>query len=273
MVRIDSRWLARFAALFALGLGGSACATQSATQKHDAAHPATLASAAAACDRIQRQQSIPVGCTTREIEGVPSMFIAFDQQATADRHLSRVAAEVAAPFCDAANNSNRPASVYVAIQTWAKRYNCELGQWGEWFAFNGNIASFRPGEATTQRPNAQVAIAEAITRCRRVQESTRIPVACKLQYIDETPAMVIGFRNEQEASEFLRPMAEDIAGPFCDAANESGQSASVAVIVGQNSARVFNCERGQWGEWFQLREGDGDESEREARARAGEISL
>jgi hypothetical protein len=68
-------------------------------------------------------------------------------------------------------------------------------------------------------------------------------------------------------------MAEDIAGPFCDAANESGQSAAVAVIVGRNRARVFNCERGQWGEWFKLRENDDEAETREARNLPGEISL
>lgn len=264
-----ARWL-----LIAPLLAGTACASTGAGHKRaSAAQSPTIASAAAACDRMQREHSIPVGCTTREIEGVPSMFIAFDAQATADQHLSHVAAEVAAPFCDAANSSNRAASVYVAIQSWAKRYNCELGQWGEWFAFSGNIASFNPDATTQTRPTAQTAIADAVTRCRRVQESNRIPVACKLQYIDETPSMVIGFRNEQEASEFLRPMAEDIAGPFCDAANESGQSAAVAVIVGRNNARVFDCEHGQWGEWFKLRENESEDDAQETRAPSAEISL
>jgi hypothetical protein len=195
MRRIDkARGTLHGAVLALLSLSGAACAT-SASKKPDPKPAPTLSAAAAACDRMQRERTIPVGCTTREVEGVPSMFIAFEAQAAADKHLSRVAAEVAAPFCDAANHSNRAASVYVAIQSWAKRYNCELGQWGEWFAFQGNIAALRPEHRVETRPAAPVAIAEAITRCRRVQENTRIPVACKLQYIDETPSMVIGFRN------------------------------------------------------------------------------
>jgi hypothetical protein len=228
----------------------------------------TLAEAAAECRRLQDERTIPVHCMTREIGGVPSMFIAFQAQEAADRHLATVADQVAGPFCDAANDSNRPASVYVAIKTWAKRYNCELGQWGEWFAFSGDLAALREdGNARPRSRDPKAAIADAATRCRRIQESTTIPVACKLQYLDEVPSMVIGFRNEQEAAEFLRPMAETVAGPFCDAANSSGQHAAVAVVVGRESARLFDCERGQWGDWFTLGE------ERDDSSRSAEISL
>jgi hypothetical protein len=219
----------------------------------------TLAAALAACSQIQEQESIAVGCITRDIAGVPSMFIAFDRQTTADRHLSRMATDVAAPFCEAANRSHRPASVYIAIDARAKRYNCELGQWSEWFSFNGNLASLEP-DPNLRSASPEAAVADAVARCRRVHENSTIPVACKLQVINEIPSMVIGFRNEQEASEFLRPMAENVAGPFCDAANDSGQQAAVAVVVAKRTARLFDCEHGRWGEWFKLGNGGDDEA-------------
>jgi len=255
-------------------IGG--CAHGGAGSPHgtgDADGTPTLAEAAAACRRLQDEHTLPVGCTTREVEGVPSMFIAFAEQQAADRHLSRVASEVAGPFCDAANSSNRPASVYVAIQSWAKRYNCELGQWGEWFSFNGSLAALREQPRTeSSAKDSEAAVADAVNRCRRVQESASIPVACKLQYLNKIPSMVIGFRNEQEAAAFLRPMAENVAGPFCDAANDSGQTAAVAVVVGRTTARLFDCENGRWGEWFSL-DGDDDGAEDVEREGSAEISL
>jgi hypothetical protein len=253
-----------------------ACASRGPGPRHgtaDADRAPTLAAAAAACQRLQNERSIPVGCSTREVEGVPSMFIAFAEQRAADRHLSRVASEVAGPFCDAANSTNRPASVYVAIQSWAKRYNCELGHWGEWFSFNGNLAALQQDKnAQRSAKSTEAAVADAVNRCRRVQESTTIPVACKLQYLNKIPSMVIGFRNQQEAAAFLRPMAENVAGPFCDAANDSGQTAAVAVVVGRTTARLFDCENGRWGEWFSLG-GEGGSGQGAERERSAEISL
>jgi hypothetical protein len=253
-----------------------ACAHGGARSRHGTAgadSAPTLAKAAAACRRLQDEHTIPVGCTTREVEGVPSMFIAFAERQAADRHLPHVASVVAGPFCDAANSSNRPASVYVAIQSWAKRYNCELGQWGEWFSFHGNLAALgQPGSTARSPRSVEAAVADAVDRCRRVQESASIPVACKLQYLNKIPSMVIGFRNEQEAAEFMRPMAENVAGPFCDAANDSGQTAAVAVVVGRTTARLFDCENGRWGEWFSL-DGDAGDDETAPRERSAEILL
>jgi hypothetical protein len=270
MLRTHSRFVLdprSLALALGLALGTSACAGTGTHARTALARPTqTLAAAAAACSKMQQEQAIPVGCITRDIGGVPSMFIAFDRQATADLHLSHVASEVAGPFCDAANSSNRQASVYVAISTWAKRYNCELGQWGEWFSFNGNLASLVPN-AGAQQTSRESGVAEAVARCRRVHENATIPVACKLQVINDVPSMVIGFRNQQEAAEFLRPMAENVAGPFCDAANDSGQPASVAVVVAKQTARLFDCAHGQWGEWFSLGGGE-DES-----AASADISL
>jgi hypothetical protein len=261
--------------MLALGLLLGACAHGGGVTRHGTANAGgapTLAEAAAACRRLQDERTIPVGCTTHDIGGVPSMFIAFAEQQAADRHLPRVASEVAGPFCDAANSTNRPASVYVAIQSWAKRYNCELGQWGEWFAFNGSLATLREQGGAERSPDTQAAVADAVNRCRRVQESTTIPVACKLQYLNKIPSMVIGFRNEEEAAAFLRPMAENVAGPFCDAANDSGQTAAVAVVVGKTTARLFDCENGRWGDWFSL-DGDDDSDQGVERERSAEISL
>jgi hypothetical protein len=263
--------------VFGLCLLIGACASEQARPRHgtaDADGAPTLAEAAAACRRLQDEHTIPVGCTTRDIEGVPSMFIAFAEQQAADRHLPHVASEVAGPFCDAANSTNRPASVYVAIQSWAKRYNCELGQWGEWFAFDGDLAALGRQESRDRSPKStEAAVADAVDRCRRVQESTTIPVACKLQYLNKIPSMVIGFRNQEEAAAFMRPMAETVAGPFCDAANDSGQTAAVAVVVGRTTARLFDCENGHWGEWFSLDGNGGSDEDPPPRERSAEISL
>ncbi len=95
-------------------------------------------------------------------------------------------------------------------------------------------------------------IADASAACDRVQANTEVPVSCTTEYIENVPAMIVGFRNSQEAQQWLRPFAEQVGGPFCEAANRSGREARVYMSVGDGEAqqvRRFNCELGKWGGW------------------------
>lgn len=86
-----------------------------------------------------------------------------------------------------------------------------------------------------------------------MQANSSIPVSCTTDYIDNVPSMVVGFRNVREAQDWLRPFAEQIGGPFCDAANRSGREARVYMTVGSGEheqARRWSCELGKWGNWF-----------------------
>jgi hypothetical protein len=205
---------------------------------------ATLAEASAACDRVQENAEIPVTCRTDYIDQMPSMLVGFRSIDEANAWLGPFARDIGQPFCEAANRSQRPASVYMAVGSGddrrGRRFSCELGTWGEWFSL---------AEPDVAKPQT---IAEAIQACNRVQADEGIPIACATDYLDGVPAMIVGFRTSEEADKYLSAMAQQVAKPFCDAANRANRRAALIITVAGSYARPFDCEQQRWGEWFSI---------------------
>ncbi|MBN1652915.1 MAG: hypothetical protein JXA30_03985 [Deltaproteobacteria bacterium] len=95
--------------------------------------PKTVSGAMAACRKVHETQDVPVACKAGHIDGVPSMMMGFPSAEASKQYLDVMVEHVAAPFCVAANSSNREAHVYLLLGTrWIRRWNCEVKQWGEW---------------------------------------------------------------------------------------------------------------------------------------------
>jgi hypothetical protein len=97
-------------------------------------------------------------------------------------------------------------------------------------------------------------IADASTACAAVQQNPDVPVSCTAEYIEDVPSIIVGFRNADEAREWLGPFVEQVGGPFCDAANRTGREARVYMTIGtgaEERARRWSCELAKWSEWFQ----------------------
>lgn len=96
-------------------------------------------------------------------------------------------------------------------------------------------------------------ISEAVSACKNIQSAKNIPIACKFDYLDGTPVMVVGFPDIDIIQGYLEPMDEYVTGPFCDAANKASRQAFLLIVV--TSAKVgklYSCESGEASNWFSL---------------------
>jgi hypothetical protein len=236
----------------ACALAMSACAsTQVPAREPSAAEPApavaappTMADASAACDRVQENAEIPVTCRTDYIDDVPSMLVGFRTIDEANAWLGDFARKIGEPFCAAANQSGRPARVYMAIgsgdERRGRRFSCELGKWGDWFSLAER------GETTPST------LSDAIAACRRVQDDEELPISCNLDDLGGVPAIIVGFPSSEDTERYLSVMAQQVGEPFCDAANLAGRRAAFIITVANAQARPFDCGQQRWGEWFSI---------------------
>lgn len=219
--------------------------------------PSTIAEASAACERVHENRQVPVSCATDYVDAVPSIIVGFRDADDAQRWMRPFYERVAGPFCDAANRSGREARVYLTIGVGsaqrARRYSCEFGKWGEWFSAAPGAAAATGVEVEAAPPQA---LADAVQACRAVQANREVPVSCGTRVVNGVPAMIVGFRSPDDVQTYLEPIATRVAGPFCDAANRLGRRAALYVMVAKSRARHFDCEAGEWGEWFELQQQD-----------------
>ena len=206
----------------------------------------TLAMASAACDRVQASSEIPVSCTTEHVDDVPAMIVGFRNVEEAQTWLGPFAEHIGTPFCDAANRTGREARVYMTVGAGPARqarvWSCELGKWSDWFA----TAPETPAAPTPET------VADAINACNDIQTDRDVPVTCRTEYVDGTPAMIVGFPDAAAAETYMAEVAKRVAAPFCNAANRASRRASLFITLARAQARHFDCERQLWGEWFEL---------------------
>jgi hypothetical protein len=95
-------------------------------------------------------------------------------------------------------------------------------------------------------------LAQAQASCQAIQNSSTIPVTCKIQTVGDLPAVLVGFRNKSEADTYLKPVADNVGAPFCVAANGMSSPAALIVLVEQRYMRAFDCSSQAWTEWTDL---------------------
>jgi hypothetical protein len=232
-----------------VGTAAPSAADPASSSAGHAGKAATIADASAACQRLQADAEIPVTCTTDYVENVPSMIVGFRSLEEARQYMAPFAEHIGNPFCEAAQRSGREARVYMTVGSGdaqrARKWSCELGKWGEWFA---NLPPSDDASAQT--------IADAVRACDAVQANRDVPVSCHTADVNGMSAMIVGFANAEAAEAYMPQVAEHLAGPFCEAANGTNLRAALFITLGAARARHYDCQHQQWGDWFELSPGN-----------------
>jgi hypothetical protein len=94
--------------------------------------------------------------------------------------------------------------------------------------------------------------------CEEIQKDSNIAISCEFRYIESKPTMYLVFPNSNVASNSWQILTENLAGPFCGAANSVNRQANVVLALDDSKiARVYFCETNVWSEWI----GYGDNKE------------
>jgi hypothetical protein len=98
----------------------------------------TVAETIRLCKAVHAAQELPIGCSVTYLEGKPSMFVAFENLQTATQYWAEMSEVVTAPFCQAANEGNRQAFLFVGLMSneVGRIYSCETNEWTEWFSYD-----------------------------------------------------------------------------------------------------------------------------------------
>jgi hypothetical protein len=191
--------------------------------------------------------------------------LAFRNAQEADMYLQPMAEHVALPFCNAANSANQKAELLMLVSNrFARIFECGQARWSDWVDLGEGMAGRTRTEAAPQPDPSPSEVqddeglvsgetlAKVTSGCQAIHRSAKIPVDCSIQAVGGMPSVLLGFRNQQEAEEYIGPTARYVGAPFCNAANQAGMVASVFVFVGQTRGRQFRCDRATWGEWTEL---------------------
>lgn len=98
-------------------------------------------------------------------------------------------------------------------------------------------------------------IADTIESCRDIEADEELPISCKFEYVEGSPAMVVTFADMAAAEYYWEDMSKYVAGPFCKAANSSNRHAVVFInLFGPKQARLYSCEASSWSDWHSYEE-------------------
>jgi hypothetical protein len=95
-------------------------------------------------------------------------------------------------------------------------------------------------------------MAEVVRVCNDVQADADLPISCTTEYVNGVPSVIVGFPSAADAKTYIEQVAQQVAQPFCDAANRSGNAATFFITVANEQARRYDCKRQSWSEWFVL---------------------
>jgi hypothetical protein len=89
-------------------------------------------------------------------------------------------------------------------------------------------------------------LADVVTACRRIQESSNIPITCQTGQAEGLNMMIIGFRDASSAEPFVEPITRHVAMPFCALNNQASLKAAVVFSVGETPFMGYACGTGEW---------------------------
>ncbi len=209
--------------------------------------PANISEAISACRRVEKSTQIPVNCGVEYLGDTPAMLIGFPDSTTFARYATAFTEVVAAPFCSSAVRSNRQALLLYTVRSEnvGSIYSCESGELSDWFDLDELARK-------TSRPDN---MAEVVDMCRQVQGERNLPIGCAFNYYRGQPAVFISFSNSTTMKQYINEVADYIAIPFCDAANNANRR-GVLVFWSQreNIANMYNCETNRFLGWVSMDE-------------------
>ena len=236
---VDGRLVALSAALGALwGCAGSQQEPQAPTSPK-----AAITLASEMCAAVQANEQLPVSCETRFVGKVPSIIVGFRNVTEAQELIGPFARDIGMPFCEAANRMGREGRIYMMVGTGAerlgRRWNCELGMWGEWARVDA-------------APQPEGRLDQAIEACKHAQTDESLPFGCRTEENEGVQSMFVSFKSDPDARQYFEGVVNQIAAPFCETANRAHVEAAVFITVAETRARRFDCKSGEWGEWFEV---------------------
>ncbi|MFC3103997.1 hypothetical protein [Salinisphaera aquimarina] len=169
------------------------------------------------------------------------MIMGFPNKHTSENWLQTITQYVSAPYCEAANSSNRQAFLAITLknENVGRVYACEKQEWSGWFSLTD--------EQTTNRIST---VAEAKAACKRIQSAQSLPIACKFNYLNDTPGIFLRLRNKSEYGRYKRTLMKSLVEPFCSAENKKRQFAIVAFKLDEyNLVKFYSCPDSKSTEW------------------------
>jgi hypothetical protein len=195
------------------------------------------------CAAVQANKQLPVSCETRFVGKVPSIIVGFRNVTEAQELIGPFARDIGMPFCEAANRMGREGRIYMMVGTGAerlgRRWNCELGMWGEWARVDA-------------APQPEGRLDLAIEACKHAKTDESLPFGCRTDENEGVQSMFVSFKSDPDARQYFEGVVNQIAAPFCETANRAHVEAAVFITVAETRARRFDCKSGEWGEWFEV---------------------
>jgi hypothetical protein len=115
---------------------------------------------------------------------------------------------------------------------------------------SGPDADSGPTESEQALAAWEAAVEEVEARCRQVQESRHLPVACQLDVVGDTARMQLTMTNRAAAETYMRAAEDELIIPFCKLINMTGQPAGVVVSLYQERVmRVGDCATMEYTDW------------------------
>ena len=120
------------------GAASEAPAAAPAGSEREPDVPHNLMEAMLACRRVHERNEPRVACSAEFIDVTLTMMLAFENAADAAKYSDALEARLSMPFCEAANRAGTSAALYVLVANTARQFDCELWQWGDWFALDAD---------------------------------------------------------------------------------------------------------------------------------------
>lgn len=93
----------------------------------------------------------------------------------------------------------------------------------------------------------------AVAACDKVRHSSKHEINCVVTDVQGHPTLAVEFANERSMRAYLGTFSEQVADPFCKAANQADAKAFfVVALKNPRMGSVSWCETGESGGWVSL---------------------
>ncbi len=137
-MRISSPFPVFLAAVAALAVCVSVATGSVYAKPRPGATSFTMSESIAACNEVLRSSKNSINCVVIDVRGHPTLAVEFVSEESMRSHLGTFSQQVAAPFCEAANQGGQQAFFVVALKDPRKGSVswCETGESSGWVSIS-----------------------------------------------------------------------------------------------------------------------------------------
>jgi hypothetical protein len=185
-----------------------------------------LAEVIARCAAVQRSPDLPVSCQVDVVNNVARMQLTMANRLAAAQYANGAVTQIAAPFCDLANQASEPAGIVLTLyeEHLMQVADCTTRTFSEW----------QPTDRAAQEMMAATRTCEAL-------QASKYPVGCGIGDVDGVPSLIVSYAKGRISESDLASISREVAVPFCDANTSSGTLAVVYLVEDNKRAKGFNC--------------------------------